>query len=146
MQKVPLQVQRQRRDWSVKLAQCVVASHDVVAIEDLQVRNLVRNHHLAKSIMDASWVQFRNYLVYYGKVYGKVIVAIPPHFTSQDCSVCGKRLKKALSERTHRCSCGCVLDRDENAARNLLRLGLEQVGILVNRTDGQSETDAPSGA
>lgn len=136
-----LQVQRQRRDFAIKLARCVVTNNDVIAFEDLQVRNMVNNHHLAKSIADASWSLFRNYLVYYGRVYGRVTVAVPPQYTSQDCSACGKRIKKSLSERTHACSCGCVLDRDENAALNILAKGLEQVGLVFNGTDGQSETE-----
>ena len=145
-----LQVQRQRKDFAVKLARCVVTSNDVIAFEDLQVRNMVKNHHLAKSIADASWSLFRNYLAYYGRVYGKVTVAVAPAYTSQDCSVCGKRVRKSLSERTHACSCGCVLDRDENAAKNILAKGLEQVdivlkvGIVLNGTDGQSETNFAS--
>ena len=141
-----LQVQRQRKDFAVKLARCVVTNNDVIAFEDLSVRNMVKNHHLAKSIADASWSLFRNYLAYYGRVYGRVTVAVPPQYTSQDCSACGNRVKKSLSERTHVCSCGCVLDRDENAAINILAKGLEMANIKVNGTDGQSETGALSGA
>lgn len=146
-----LQVQRQRKDFAIKLARCVVTNNDVIAIEDLQVRNMVRNHHLAKSITDASWSLFRQYLAYYGRVYGRVTVAVPPQYTSQDCSSCGKRVRKSLSERTHACPSGCVLDRDENAALNILARGLEQIGFVVNNqnqdgTDGQSETDALSRA
>ncbi len=139
-----LQVQRQRRDFAVKTARCVVTSNDVVAFEDLQVRNMVRNHRLAKSIMDASWSLFRNYLAYYGRVYARVTVAVPPQYTSQDCSSCGNRVRKSLSERTHACSCGCVLDRDENAALNILSRGLELANLAVNSTDGQSGTDSAS--
>ncbi|MGY2709676.1 RNA-guided endonuclease InsQ/TnpB family protein [Thermostichus sp. MS-CIW-28] len=144
--KVHLKVQRQRRDWAVKLARCVVASHDVVAYEDLQVRNLVRNHHLAKSIHDASWSLFTGWLDYYGKVFNKVVVAVPPQYTSQDCSQCGHRVKKTLSTRTHRCpQCGAVIDRDENAAINILRKGLELLGEEWNNgTFGQKGT-APKG-
>ena len=137
-----LQVQRQRRDFAAKLAQCVVASSDIVTFEDLAVRNMVRNHHLAKSIMGASWSLFRNYLAYYGRVYRRMTVAVLPTYTSQDCSPCGGRVKKALSERTHACSCGCGLDRDKNAALNILAKGLEQVDSIVNGTAGQSETEA----
>jgi putative transposase len=122
-----LRVKNQRKDFAVKLARCVVASNDVVVLEDLQVRNLVRNRHLAKSIHDVAWSQFGNYLLYYGKVFGKPVVKVPPAYTSQDCSSCGNRVKKSLSERTHICSCGCILDRDENAARNILRLGLAKL-------------------
>ena len=119
-----LKVQRQRKDFAVKAARCVVKSSDFVALEDLQVKNLIRNRHLAKSIHDAAWSQFANWLLYYGSVFGKPVVKVPPAYTSQDCSSCGNRVKKALSERTHVCQCGCVLDRDENAAKNILRLGL----------------------
>jgi putative transposase len=144
--KVHLKVQRQRRDWAVKLARCVVASNDVVVYEDLQVRNLVRNHHLAKSIHDASWSLFTGWLDYYGKVLNKVVVAVPPEYTSQDCSHCGHRVKKTLSTRTHRCPrCGVVIDRDENAAINILRKGLELLGGEWNNgTFGQKGT-APKG-
>ena len=105
-------------------------SHDIVALEDLLVKNLVKNRHLAKSIYDAAWSQFALWLLYYGKVFGKPVVKVPPQYTSQDCSACGKRVKKALSERTHVCPCGCVLDRDENAARNILRLAVAILAFL----------------
>jgi len=90
--KVHLKVQRQRKDWAIKQARCVVASHDVVAYEDLQIKNLVKNHHLAKSIQDASWSQFTDWLDYYGKVWDKAVVAVPPQYTTQDCSNCGHRV------------------------------------------------------
>ncbi|NEO97881.1 MAG: transposase [Symploca sp. SIO2E9] len=123
-----LRVSRQRKDFAVKAALCVVRSNDLVAYEDLKVRNLVKNHKLAKSISDASWTQFRTWLEYFGKVFGTVTVAIPPHYTSQNCSNCGTTVKKSLSTRTHRCKCGTVLDRDENAAKNILKLGLSTAG------------------
>jgi len=135
-----LKVQRQRRDFAVKLARCVVKSSDFVALEDLQVKNLIKNRHLSKSISDASWSLFANWLVYYGKVFGKPVIKVPPQYTSQDCSACGNRVRKSLSERTHICSCGCVLDRDENAAKNILRLGLERTEELyrgaLDNSDG----------
>jgi predicted RNA-binding Zn-ribbon protein involved in translation (DUF1610 family) len=97
----------------------VVASHDVVVYEDLQVKNLVKNHHLAKSIQDAGWSQFTQWLDYYGKIWDKAVVAVPPQYTTQDCSNCGHRVPKALSTRTHVCSkCGCELDRDQNASKH----------------------------
>ena len=136
-----LQVTRQRRDFAIKLARCVVLSNDMVAVEDLQVRNMVRNPSLAKSISDASWTQFRNFLVYYAKVYGRQVVAVPPHYTSQDCSACGRRVKKALSTRTHICKCGLVVDRDENAAINILALALGMLGCFDHSTAGHAETD-----
>lgn len=127
-----LKVSRQRKDFAVKTARCVVRSNDLVAYEDLKVRNMVRNRHLAKSISDAAWTQFRSWVEYFGKVFGVVTVAVPPHYTSQNCSSCGKQVKKALSVRTHVCHhCGHTQDRDWNAARNILEIGLRTVGHTV---------------
>ena len=123
-----LQVSRQRKDFAVKAARCVVRSNDLIAYEDLKVRNMVKNHRLAKSISDASWSMFRQWIEYFGKVFGKVTIAVPPHYTSQNCSSCGTLVKKTLSTRTHVCKCGCVLDRDHNAALNILASGLSRVG------------------
>ncbi|PPT05680.1 Mobile element protein [Geitlerinema sp. FC II] len=124
-----LKVSRQRKDFAVKLARCVVESNDLVAYEDLTVRNLAKNHRLAKSISDAAWSTFRQWVEYFGKVFGVVTVAVPPQYTSQTCSNCGKNVKKSLSMRTHRCPhCGLVIDRDWNAAINILKLALRTVG------------------
>ena len=126
--KVHLKVSRQRKDFVVKLARCVVHSNDVIAYEDLRIKNLVKNHCLAKSINDAAWYQFREWLEYFGQKMGKITIAVAPHYTSQNCSNCGETVKKTLSTRTHICSCGCILDRDENAAINILKKGLSTVG------------------
>jgi len=124
-----LKVSRQRKDFAVKLARCVVQSNDLVAYEDLMVRNMVKNSKLSKSISDAAWSNFRSWLEYFGKVFGVVTVAIPPHYTSANCSNCREVVKKSLSQRTHRCPhCGHVQDRDWNAAINILELGLRTVG------------------
>ncbi|MBE9036136.1 RNA-guided endonuclease InsQ/TnpB family protein [aff. Roholtiella sp. LEGE 12411] len=124
-----LKVSRQRKDFAVKLARCVIQSNDLVAYEDLMVRNMVKNRKLSKSISDAAWSAFRDWLEYFGKVFGVVTIAVPPHYTSQNCSNCGEVVKKSLSTRTHKCHhCGFVLDRDWNAARNILELGLRTVG------------------
>ena len=90
---------------------------------------MVRNRHLAKSISDAAWTTFRTWVEYFGKVFGVVTIAVPPHYTSQNCSNCGKVVKKSLSVRTHICPhCGHTQDRDWNAARNILEKGLRTVG------------------
>ena len=123
-----LKISRQRKDHAVKLARCVITSNDVVAYEDLRIKNMVRNHCLAKSINDASWYQFRVWLEYFGKVFGKITIAVTPNGTSQECSSCKTVVKKGLSTRTHICRCGCVLGRDHNAARNILSRGLATVG------------------
>jgi len=136
-----LKVSRQRKDFAVKLARCVVMSNDIVAIEDLKVRNMVKNHHLAKSISDASWSLFREWLEYFALKFGKVLIAVPPHYTSQNCSGCGAIVKKSLSVRTHVCKCGVVLDRDENAAINILIKALQLLGYISN-TVGHTEINA----
>ncbi|AFZ24490.1 transposase [Cylindrospermum stagnale PCC 7417] len=123
-----LKISRQRKDHAVKLARCVVQSNDLIAYEDLRVKNLVKNHCLAKSINDASWYQFRVWVEYFAKVFKRVTVAVNPQYTSLECSSCGVIVKKTLSTRTHVCKCGCVMDRDENAARNILSRGLGTVG------------------
>ena len=74
-----------------------------------------------------------HYLQYFGKVYGKTVIAVAPQYTSQDCSACGNTVKKSLSVRTHVCGCGTVLDRDHNAALNILAKGLKaRAGINLS--------------
>lgn len=139
-----LQVSRQRKDFAVKTASTLVQSHDLIAYENLQVRNMVRNHKLAKSISDASWSMFVDWVEYFAKLHKIVTVAVPPQYTSQDCSKCGERVKKTLSERTHQClKCGTKLHRDHNAAKNILVKGLEILGHKQQSTDGQSGTYTP---
>jgi putative transposase len=123
-----LKISRQRKDHAVKLARCVVQSNDLIAYEDLRIKNMVKNHCLAKSINDASWYQFRVWIEYFSKVFKRVTVAVNPQYTTQECSGCGEVVKKSLSTRTHVCQCGCVMDRDENAAKNILSRGLSTVG------------------
>ncbi len=129
LNKKHLKVSRRRKDFAVKLARCVVQSNDLVAYEDLQVKNMVKNKKLSKSISDAAWTAFRNWIEYFGKVFGVATFAVPPHYTSQNCSNCGKVAKKSLSQRTHICpQCGFVLNRDWNPAGNILELGVRTVG------------------
>ena len=93
-------------------------------LENLNVRGLVKNHNLAKSISDASWSLFREWLEYFGNIFQRNVIAVSPAYTSQDCNNCGKRVKKALSTRTHSCSCGTSLCRDHNSAINILNKGI----------------------
>jgi putative transposase len=117
-------VRRQRMDFHHKTALALVRPYDVLYLEDLQVHNMGRNHHLAKSISDAGWAQFRPILTSKAAYAGKWVVAVPAQYPSQDCSGCGERVPKSLSVRTPVCpSCGLVIDRDENAALNILRAG-----------------------
>lgn len=132
-----LKVSRRRKDFAVKTARALTQSNDVVVYEDLRVTNLVKNRHLAKSISDAAWSQFRQWLEYYAKVFGRIVIAVPPHYTSQRCSSCGEIVKKTLSQRTHLCRCGCTLDRDHNAALNILKVGLNTVGHTEIQASGE---------
>jgi putative transposase len=145
--RVHLKIQRQRKDWAIKAARNVVMSNDIVVYENLQIANMVKNHHLAKSISDASWYQYAQWLEYYGKIWDKAVVAISPAYTSQDCSSCGRRAKKSLSTRTHSCvSCGVEICRDTNAARNILQKGMKMLGVEWNNgTSGQEESALEEG-
>ncbi len=123
-----LKISRQRKDHAIKLARCVITSNDVVVYENLIVSNMVKNHCLAKSISDASWYQFRVFLEYFGKVFGRITIAVNPAYTSQECHNCGAIVKKSLSTRTHICKCGGEMDRDHNAAINILNRGISTAG------------------
>ncbi|MGB3206700.1 MAG: transposase [Crinalium sp.] len=145
-----LKVSRQRKDFVVKTARALIQSVDLVAIEDLKVRNMVKNHHLAKSISDASWTLFRRWLEYFGKVFDVPVIAVAPHYTSQNCANCGQEVKKALSVRTHKCQhCGYVDDRDTNAAINILMKALKGIAQLPrgarNVKPGERLTSAEDG-
>jgi len=132
--KAHLEVQRQRQDFHHKEGLKLLQQHDTIYLEDVQVANMVRNHRLAKSISDASWAQFRAILEAKAVYAGRRVVAVPPAYTSQDCSGCGERVRKSLSVRTHICpnpECGLVLDRDENAARNIERAGQALRGAVA---------------
>jgi putative transposase len=123
-------VQRQRTDFHHKTALALLRTYDTIYLEDLRVANMVRNRHLAKSISDAGWAAFRTILACKAAYAGKQAVAVPPAFTSQDCSGCGDRVLKSLSVRTHVCPhCGLILDRDENAARNIQWAGQALRGL-----------------
>ena len=141
-----LKVSRKRKDHAVKLALSVMRSNDLVAYEGLRIRNMVKNHNLAKSIADAGWYQFRTWLERYGDIFGRVTVAVNPAYTSQQCSSCGAIVKKSLSTRTHACACGCRLDRDENAALNILSAGIRTTGhvgtSLLDRVNASGEMTA----
>jgi putative transposase len=125
-------VKRQRRDFHHKTALALLRQYDVVYLEDLRVANMVQNPHLAKSISDAGWAQFRTILSGKAAYAGRSVIAVPAAYTSQDCSGCGEQVEKSLSVRTHVCPfCGLVLDRDENAARNIQWAGQALQGAVA---------------
>ncbi|MGB5769207.1 MAG: transposase [Crocosphaera sp.] len=116
-----LKVSRQREELAKRLPLRLIQSNDLIAYEDLKVKNLVRNKKLAKSINDAGWSQLRKWIEYFGVKYGRLTIAVNPAYTSQQCFNCGQLIKKSLSVRTHVCSCGYCEDRDTMAALNILK-------------------------
>lgn len=117
-------VANKRRDHHHKVARSFVSRYAFIAAESLTVRNMVRNRRLSRSISDAGWSQFLNILRAKAESAGSVFVEVPAQGTSQACSGCGAMVRKALSVRTHECpECALILQRDVNAARNILALG-----------------------
>jgi putative transposase len=158
-------IPNQRCDFHHKEALKLVREYDTIYVEGLQVKNMARHPApkldgnggylrngakakagLSRSIQDAGWSQFLTILTFKAASAGKRVEAVPPAYTTQGCSnglpdgtVCSARVVKSLSIRTHVCpKCGYILDRDENAARNILRLGQEQrnYGQAVARRAG----------
>ena len=129
--KTHLKIDRQRRDHHFKTAKPYAEGYQVIAVEDLQVTNMVKNHHLAKSILDAGWGAFLDILSDKAARAGHEVIRVNPRFTSQKCSKCGEIVQKSLSVRTHICPfCGYVADRDVNGAKNILVSGQ---GMAVKR-------------
>jgi putative transposase len=117
-------IANQRRDFLYKLSHRLLTAYDHVAVEDLRIRNMVQNHHLSKSILDAGWGLFAAHLTSKAANAGREVVFVNPAYTSRTCHACGQiALHLPLSMRVFRCPCGYIADRDENAARNILRLG-----------------------
>jgi putative transposase len=126
LQRVHRDTANQRQDFLRKLAYRLVQAHDVLVLEDLRIRNMVRNTHLAKSILDKGWKALLTYLVHEAEDAGRRVALVPAPYSSQTCSNCGARHHLTLKDRWLDCACGLRLDRDTNAARNHLaayRLG-----------------------
>lgn len=122
---------RVRRDHHFKVARSLVIRFDVIAIEALNVRGLVGGR-LAKDCRDAAWGQFTSILADKAEEAGRILVLVNPRGTSRVCSGCQRTVAKTLSERRHLCShCGLQLNRDINAARNVLRLGVSQQRVMA---------------
>jgi putative transposase len=121
-------VTNRREDFAQQLSRQWVNKYGTIVFEDLNISNMVHNHNLAKSILDASWNKLIQYTSYKAEDAGREVVLVNPAYTSQMCSSCGQIVKKDLSVRVHSCPyCGLSMDRDLNAAKNILRLGLQSV-------------------
>jgi putative transposase len=121
-------ITNKRDDFVQKVSLSLVKAYDLIAFEDLNIKGMIKNHCLAKHIGDAAWNKLITTTSYKAEWAGKRVELVNPSNTSQVCSGCGQIIKKDLSERVHRCSfCGLTLDRDQNAAINILRLGLQSV-------------------
>jgi len=120
-------IRNQRKDFAHKLSHSLVDAYDVIVFEKLQITNMVKNHHLAKSIADAGWGQLIEFTKYKAECAGRIVKQVDPRKTSMICSVCGYVQKMPLSQRTYNCpTCGNVMDRDHNAAVNIKRKGIGQ--------------------
>jgi putative transposase len=141
--KTHLKINRQRCDHHFKVAKQYAESYQQIAVEDLRILNMVKNHHLAKSISDAGWGAFLTILTAKAASAGHEVIRVNPRFTSQKCHQCGEIVQKSLSVRTHVCPfCGYVADRDVNAAKNILQAGAPPSG--AKHSNGSVSLRSPS--
>lgn len=130
--KSQMRLANKRKDFLHKLSTGLVKTYDIIVIEDLKSKNMMKNHKLAKAIGNASWYEFRTMLEYKCKWYGKQLIVVSPNYTSQECSNCHHNSgKKTLDVREWTCSnCGVNHDRNINAAKNILTKGLKTLQAI----------------
>jgi len=122
-------IANRRLNFAHQTSRKVVDRFGTIVFEDLNITNMQKNHHLAKSIADVAWNQFVTITTSKAEDAGSHVILVNPRNTSQMCSRCGKIVAKKLSDRIHACPhCGLVMDRDQNAAINIMRLGLQSLG------------------
>jgi putative transposase len=128
VQRIHERIANRRYDFAHQISNQLVSKYGLIAFEDLNVTNMLKNHNLAKSISDAAWRMLVITTSYKAESAGSKVVLVDPRNTSQLCSRCGEKVPKSLSDRVHECpQCGLVMDRDENAAINILRLGMQSL-------------------
>lgn len=130
VQRVHERIANKRYEFAHKVSHDLVNQFGLVAFEDLNIKGMLQNHNLAKSISDVAWNMLVNITSYKAASASSMVVLVDPRKTSKMCSRCGILVEKSLSDRIHKCpQCGLSMDRDQNAAINILRLGLQSVGI-----------------
>lgn len=128
--KLHCKVKNQRKDFLHKTSRKLVNDYSVICVEKLSVKSMLKDswRALNKSILDSGWTTFRNMLNYKAVEAGSIVVEVNPAYTSQVCSGCGVKVKKELSDRIHKCdTCGLEMGRDLNAAKNILRVGMDSL-------------------
>jgi putative transposase len=131
--KCHLKISNQRKDFAHKLSRHIVNTYGFIAVEDLQIKNMVQNHHLAKSIADAAWGEFFSFTSYKAEWAGRQFTKVIPNGTSQDCAFCGTVVPKSLSVRIHNCpNCGHSVPRDFNSSLNILERGRRSWSLTWN--------------
>ena len=147
VQNIHRNIRNVRNDYLHKQSTILVNDYDLIAMEELQVKNMIKNHKLAKSIADVSWYKFKLIINYKAGWAGKKVIFVNPRNTSKTCSSCGYIQDMPLSKRVYNCpECNMVLDRDHNAAINILnRVGTAQISTPVEMFDRTSlKQEAPS--
>jgi len=128
VQRTHERISNKRHNFVHQLSRKLVDKYGIIAFEDLSIKTMLKNHRLAKSISDASWRMLVTITQNKAIDAGSAVVLVDPRNTTKMCSRCGTLVDKQLSDRVHKCpQCGLVMDRDENAAINILRLGLQSL-------------------
>lgn len=136
LNKVQTKISNQRKDFNHKLSRKIINENDIIVIEDININQLkqknsiqnkdqkIKKENINRTYDDMAWGQFTQFLKYKAENAGKILIKVPAYNTTKECHVCGKLINKTLNERVHKCSCGCIEDRDINAAKVILRRGL----------------------
>lgn len=127
--KVHRKIRNKRKDFNHKLSRKIVNSYNVICLENIQVQDIKSYKNINRKLFDIGINQLINYIKYKAESAGKYVVMVNPAYTTQTCNKCGNTQKLKLTERQYNCSCGYSENRDINAAKNILRLGLESLGI-----------------
>jgi len=129
--KVHERIANQRKDFCHKESKKIIDQYQYICVEDLNIKKMIKDSHFAKSITDASWNQYLQFLTYKAAEAGRKLGLVNPAYTTQECCQCGYREEKKLSDRMHCCNrCGYTASRDFNAANNILALGLDGLGVI----------------